>query len=151
MNDVVALLDVNVPMYAAGQDHPYKEACAWVMTEVTEGRLDVATDTEVIQEILYRYGGLQQWETASTLATSLLDLVPLVYPVSLADARLAVDLFRQYAPQGVKARDLIHVAVMRNHGLTRIVSTDQHFDRIAGIVRLDPQVLWTQVQSAVEA
>lgn len=149
MNDHAALLDVNIPMYAAGRDHPYKEACAWVMTQVAERRLDVVIDTEVIQEILYRYGGLKQWETATALATSLLDLVPVVYAVSLADARVAVRLFGQYAPQGVKARDLIHVAVMHNHGLTRIISTDQHFDQIAGIVRVDPKALWTQVRPAV--
>jgi predicted nucleic acid-binding protein len=149
VNDLAALLDVNVPMYAAGQDHPYKEACAWVMTQVAERRLDVVIDTEVIQEILYHYGGLNLWETATTLATSLLDLVPVVYPVSLGDVRLAVRLFQHYAPQGVQARDLVHVAVMRNHGLIRIISTDQHFDQIAGIVRVDPQALWIQVRPAV--
>ena len=131
-------------MYAAGREHPYREACAWVMTQVAERRLNVVIDTEIIQEILYRYGGLKLWEAATTLATSLLDLVPVVYPVSLGDARLAVRLFQRYAPQGVQARDLVHVAVMRNHGLTRIISTDQHFDQIAGIVRVDPKALWTQ-------
>lgn len=147
MNDPMALLDVNVPMYAAGRAHPYKEACVWVMTEVAESRLAAAIDVEAVQEILYRYRELQQWETGFTMANSLLDLVPIVYPVSLDDVRLTVDLFRQYAPQGVKARDLIHVAVMRNRGLTRIISTDQHFDRIAEIVRIDPKVLWTQARS----
>jgi len=147
VNDPMALLDVNVPMYAAGRAHPYKEACVWVMTEVAESRLAAAIDVEAVQEILYRYRELQQWETGFTMANSLLDLVPIVYPVSLDDVRLTVDLFRQYAPQGVKARDLIHVAVMRNRGLTRIISTDQHFDRIAEIVRIDPKVLWTQARS----
>lgn len=147
MNDYPALLDVNVPMYAAGRAHTYREACVWVMTEIAEGRLTVAIDVECIQEILYRYSELQQWETAITMATSLLDLVPIVYGVSLSDVRLAVDLFKQYAPQGIKARDLIHVAVMHNHGLTRIISTDQHFDRIEPIVRLDPRHLWAQAQS----
>jgi predicted nucleic acid-binding protein len=149
VNDAVALLDVNVPMYAAGQAHPYKEACVWVMTEVAEGRLPVAIDAEAVQEILYRYGELQQWETGLTLASSLLDLVPTVYPLSLDVVRLTLDLFRQYAPQGIKARDLIHVAVMRSQGLTRIISTDRHFDQIAGIVRVDPQALWSQAQSSV--
>ncbi|MFQ6100234.1 MAG: type II toxin-antitoxin system VapC family toxin [Anaerolineae bacterium] len=146
MNDSVALLDVNVPMYAAGRAHPYKDACVWVMTEVAEDRLAVAIDTESVQEILYRYGELGQWEIGITLANSLLDLVPVVYPVGLDDVRLSIDLFRQYAPQGVKARDLIHVAVMQNQGLTRIISTDRHFDRIEGIVRADPQALWSQAQ-----
>ncbi len=147
MNDHVALLDVNVPMYAAGRTHPYREACVWVMTEIAEERLVVAMDVECIQEILYRYGELQRWETGLAMATSLLDLIPVVYAVSPSDVRLAVDLFRQYAPQGIKARDLIHVAVMHNHGLTRIISTDRHFDRIEGIVRIDPKSLWAQAQS----
>jgi predicted nucleic acid-binding protein len=92
---------------------------------------------------------LQQWETGLTLASSLLDLVPTIYPVSLDVVRLTLDLFRQYAPQGIKARDLIHVAVMHSQGLTRIISTDGHFDRIAGIVRVDPQALWTQARSSL--
>ena len=149
MNDSVALLDVNVPMYAASRAHPYREACAWVMTEMAEGRLAVAIDTEAIQEILYRYGELQHWEIGTVLANSLLDLAPIIYPVGLGDVRLAIDLFQRYAPQGVKARDLIRVAVMRNRGLTRIISTDQHFDQIAGIVRLDPQALWTEARSSL--
>jgi len=147
MNDHVALLDVNVPMYAAGRTHPYREACVWVITEIAEERLVVAMDVECIQEILYRYGELQRWETGLAMATSLLDLIPVVYAVSPSDVRLAVDLFRQYAPQGIKARDLIHVAVMHSHGLTRIISTDWHFDRIEGIVRIDPKPLWAQAQS----
>jgi predicted nucleic acid-binding protein len=149
VNDTIALLDVNVPMYAAGQAHPYKEPCVWIMAEVAEGRLSVAVDAEAVQEILYRYGELQQWETGLTLASSLLDLVPTVYPVSLDVVRLTLDLFRQYAPQGIKTRDLIHVAVMHNQGLTKIISTDRHFDRIAGLVRVDPQALWTQARSSL--
>jgi len=144
MNDAFVLLDVNVPMYAAGQAHPYKEACVWVMTEIAEGRLAAAIDTEIIQEILYRYGALQQWAIAITMATNLLDLIPVVYPILPADAHLAVELFARYAPQGVKARDLLHAAVMQNNGLTMIISTDQHFDRLEGITRLDPQVIFPQ-------
>ncbi len=35
------------------------------------------------------------------------------------------------------ARDVVHAAVMQNHGLTHIISADEHFDRIVGIRRLD--------------
>jgi len=142
--DDVALLDVNVPMYAAGREHPYKAACAWLMTEIVEGRVAVAIDTEIIQEILYRYGALQCWEIGARLVENLLDIVPQVYPILIADVRTAIALFRKYAPQGVKARDTIHAAVMFNNGLAKIISTDAHFDRIEGIVRLDPQTLFAQ-------
>jgi predicted nucleic acid-binding protein len=139
-----ALLDVSVPMYAAGQPHVYKESCVWIMSEVAAGGLDVAIDTEIVQEILYHYGALQRWDVAVALATDLLTLVPTIYPVRVADAQLAVTLFAQYAPQGISARDLVHAAVMHNRDLTQIISVDAHFDRIAGITRLDPRVLYAR-------
>lgn len=89
MNEGPYFLDVNVPKYAAGKAHPYKEPCVWVMTEIANGRFP---------------------------------LCPL-------------------RPRGVKARDVPHTAVMQNHQLSRIISTDKPFDRIDGITRLDPQTL----------
>ena len=144
MSREVFFLDVNVPMYAAGAEHPYKTSCVWLMTEIAEGRIAVAIDTEIIQEILYRYGALERWRIGTTMATNLLDIVPTVYPVLVADARKSVELFRRYAKQGVKARDLVHIAVMSNTGLTKIISTDVHFDCIEGIVRLDPQTMFAE-------
>ena len=76
------------------------------------------------------------------MATNLLELVSVVYPVTPDDIKLTVTLFQQYAPKGVRARDLIHVAVMRNNGLTHIISTDAHFDLMAGVTRLDPVQLY---------
>jgi predicted nucleic acid-binding protein len=134
-------------MYAAGRVHPYKEACVWIMTQIAEGHLAAAIDAEIIQEILYRYGALQRWDIAAAMATNLLKLVPTVYPITPADVHLTVDLFEQYAPKEIKARDLIHVAVMRHNGLSQIVSTDKHFDQIVGIDRLDPQELFQSAKA----
>ena len=143
-SEVPYFLDVNVPMYAAGKDHPYKESCIWVLTEIANGRLGTVINAEIIQEILYRYGAIQQWPIGAQMAQNLLDLVPIVLPVTENDMKTAVSLFAQYAPQGVKARDLLHTAVMHNHQLTHIISTDKHFDLIDGITRLDPQIFMVQ-------
>lgn len=62
MSAPVVFLDVNVPMYAAGADHPHKAACVWAMEEVAEGRLAVAIDVEIVQEILHRYSAIRRWE-----------------------------------------------------------------------------------------
>ena len=59
MIEGLVFLDVNIPMYAAGQTHPYREPCAWLMTQVARGRIAAAIDTEIIQEVLYRYGALR--------------------------------------------------------------------------------------------
>jgi len=77
------------------------------------------------------------------MAENLLELIPNIYPITPDDAGIAIQLFEQYGPQGTTARDVIHVAVMKNHGMTQIISTDRHFDQIDGIVRLDPLPLST--------
>ncbi len=125
-------------MYAAGQPHHHKDSCVRVIQAVADGQLTVAIDTEIIQEILYRYGSLQQWEAATAMASDVLTLASVVYPITLEDIRLTVDLFAGYATKGVTARDLIHVAVMKTNGLSEIVSVDNHFDLIDGITRIDP-------------
>jgi uncharacterized protein len=141
---VPRLLDANVPMYASGGDHPYREACQWVMSEVTARRIAVAIDVEMMQEILYRYGALGRYQDAVTIANGLVALIPQVIPVTRDDIQTAIGLFQRYAPQGVPSRDVVHASVMLNNGLTEIITADRHFDLIAGIHRLDPIVLFRQ-------
>ena len=138
MTDTPWLLDVNVAMYAAGVDHPYKQPCAWLILEVAAGRMNAAIDTEAVQEILYRYMRTQQWQVAVDMAQNLIDAVTTVFPIRLADMLLCMELCKAYGPRGLSARDLLHAAVMQNNGLDTIISTDQDFDLIDGIHRLDP-------------
>jgi predicted nucleic acid-binding protein len=140
----LVFLDVNIPMYAAGGAHPLKESCAWVMSQVASDQISAAIDVEIIQEVLYRYGALNRFEVAVSMAGSLLDLVPVIYPVRPADTRLSIDLFAKHAPAGATARDAIHAAVMKQNGITKIISTDEHFDRFEGLTRHDPRTLFAQ-------
>ncbi len=133
-----ALLDTAVPMYAAGAPHTYRDACQWVMTQIAGDRLQVVIDAEVIQEILHRYGALGRYADAVNMARDVMTVVPQILPVTAADMQTAVTVFQQYAPRGMRARDAIHAAIMQNHGLTHIISTDAHFDLVAGLTRLDP-------------
>jgi uncharacterized protein len=96
----------------------------------------VAIDTEIVQEILHRFGAIGRPAIGIAMARSLLDIVPTVYPVTVADVRKAIELFEQHAPSGVMARDALHAAVMLGNGLACILSADQHFDRIAGVTRV---------------
>jgi uncharacterized protein len=144
MSTDIVMLDANIAMYAAGKSHSYKQSCVWVMTEVVQGCMKAAIDTEIVQEILYRYSVAQQWNTAVEMATNLLGIVPTVYPVQPADIALCVELCKQYGPRGLSPRDLLHVAVMRNNGLDTIISTDTDFDRVDGIIRLDPRALYAK-------
>lgn len=136
-------IDTNIPMYAAGQQHPYRSSCARLLADIAEARVEAVIDIEVIQEVLYRFGALHRWEIGYQMASNLMILFKDVLPVTVEDARLAVDLFQRYAPQGIPARDLIHVAVMQSHSITEVVSTDAHFDHIEGLTRIDPLSLYS--------
>ena len=131
-------LDVNIAMYAAGAEHPLKAPCMAVLQMAVDGQIEIVIDAEIIQETLHRYGSLQRWEMAQEVSESLLTLASSVLPVGEAEMRRTLHLFELYAPMGVRARDLLHVAVMQKNGLSRIISTDAHFDLIAGITRLQP-------------
>jgi predicted nucleic acid-binding protein len=144
------LLDTAVPMYAAGTPHTYREACQWVMTQIASGRLQVVIDAEVIQEILHRYGALGRYADAVSMAQDLMTVVPQIPPVPAADMQTTVTVFQQYAPRGMRARDAIHVAVMQNHGLNHIISSDVHFDLVPGLTRLDPIVLYQATSQSVQ-
>ena len=99
-------------------------------------------DTEIVQEILFRFGAIERWQTGVQLATNLLALTPSVLPVTVGEMETAVTLFGRYGPSGVTARDVVHAAVMQTHQITHIISTDKHFDQIEGIVRVDPLTLY---------
>jgi predicted nucleic acid-binding protein len=55
MSTPTVFLDVNVFMYAAGAPHPYKAACVRILADMETGALTAAINTEVLQELLYRY------------------------------------------------------------------------------------------------
>ena len=145
MSRSALFLDVNIPMVAAGQAHELKASCVWIMEEIVEGRLNVVADAEIIQEVLYRFGAIQEWDLGARMATDLLAIVPVIYPVTADEARVAISLFHEYGPRGVTARDCLHAAVMKNHGFSEVLSTDKHFEMIEGLTRIDPQVLYSSV------
>jgi len=138
-------VDANVPMYAVGAAHPLKRPCVDFLEAVARGKIVALTDAEVLQEILHRYSALSQRERAIEIVRLFVKVVPTVLPVTLTDVEGALDVHRQYA--GLQARDSLHVAVMVNNGVRRIISADRHFDTVDEVQRFDP-ALWARLQPA---
>ena len=59
-----------------------------------------------------------------------------VSPVTIDDVLAAGKLANEH--RGLSTRDLLHLAVIHRLGVTRIVTADADFDRVPGIVQLDP-------------
>ena len=136
MNPVV-FIDANVPIYAAGRDHPYKEPCARVLRVLADDPQSFVTDSEVLQEILHRYLASGRWALGREVVRAFAEAMRgRIEPVHGEDVILAVELADRHP--GVSARDLVHTAVMQRVGVSRIISADTDFDRPDGIQRLDP-------------
>ena len=130
-------IDANVPIYAAGREHPYREPCIRVLAAVNENPDGFVTDAEVFQEIMHHYRRTQRWDAGQTVVESFAAMMRgRVSPVSIDDVLTAGRLANEH--QDLSTRDLLHLAVMRRLGVTRIVTADAGFGRVPGAVRLDP-------------
>ena len=130
------LVDSNVFMYAAGTPHPSKRRSVAFLEHVAEGRIEAATDAEVLQEILHRYRALKRWEEGRRVYDSARTIFPTVIPITgeiLDRARVLLD-----EHGGLMARDALHAAVVECHSLEAICSFDADFDRIGTIRRIEP-------------
>lgn len=128
------LVDSNVPMYLIGADHPHKvDAQRW-LERLAADREPLVTDAEVLQEILHRYRAIDRSDAIQPAFDALFGIVDEVLPVGRETVEGAKG--ELLARWDLSARDALHVAVMREHRVTRILSFDRGFDRVPDIERL---------------
>jgi len=96
-------------------------------------RQRLVTDAEVLQEILHRYISINRREVIQPAFDALLALVDSVLAVDQETVVEAKQIVLGYPK--LSARDALHLAVMRLHGIDRILSFDSGFDGIRGITR----------------
>ncbi|HVR95922.1 MAG TPA: type II toxin-antitoxin system VapC family toxin [Thermoanaerobaculia bacterium] len=128
------LIDSNIPMYLVGAAHPHKVAAQRALERLIEADERLVTDAEVLQEILHRYTTSQRRDAIQPAFDALLSVVAEVFPVDAVTAKKAKDFI--LASPSISARDALHLAVMEQHGIQRILSFDRDFDQIPGIIRL---------------
>jgi predicted nucleic acid-binding protein len=131
---MTAFIDSNIPMYAAGKEHPNRSPSIRFLSQVKSGAIEACTSTEVLQEILYRYSAIGRRDLACEVYESFVAICPVVLPVTLADTDRACALLRE--TPGISARDAVHAGVMLNHGIGSIATFDMGFDALTGIRRL---------------
>lgn len=121
-------------MYLVGAAHPHKaDAQRWLEQLISE-RQRLATDAEVLQEILHRYVAIHRRDAIEPAFDVLLAVVDEVVAVDKSVVLRAKEIL-QARPE-LSARDAVHVAAMHKAGITRILSFDKGFDLVPGIERL---------------
>ena len=128
------LVDSNIPMYLVGAPHPHKtDAQRWLEKLIRE-RQRLVTDAEVLQEILHRYVAIDRRDAIQPAFDALLTVVDEVLPVNSMAVERAKQIVLEY--RRLSARDAVHLAIMEQHGIERILSFDSGFDSFPGITRI---------------
>ncbi len=130
------LLDANIFLHAVGGDPVLRPACQRVVADLAAGRLTGEASSLMIEEVVHvrhrRSGDRALAAGDGRAAAALLVL----HSVGEEEVHAALEAFTDH--QRMEARDAIHVAIARRHGLTTILSTDRAFDGIDGLSRVDP-------------
>ena len=135
-------LDTNVFLYSAGADHPLKAPAVRWLDAAAEGDFRAVTSAEVLQEILHVLIRRGRRDEALELVRSALDLCSDVLPVDRRAVHKALELLETHS--GLSPRDALHAATVRVHGLAEILSADDDFDDLDGIV-------WVELAAEAES
>lgn len=127
-------VDSNIPMYLVGADHPNKEAARRLLERAIVDNEPLATDAEVLQELLHRYTAIRRRDAIDAAFEALLGIVDVVHGIEFEDVERARRLLS--GTDRLSARDAIHLAVMQRHEIDRILTFDEAFDGVTGVDRM---------------
>jgi len=130
----VILVDSNIPMYLVGASHPHKTDAQRLLESLVSDRQRLVTDAEVLQEILHRYTAIDRRDAIQPAFDALLGIVDEVLFIDLPATERAKQIVLGH--RQLSARDAVHLSVMIQHGIQRILSFDSGFDGFPGIQRL---------------
>ena len=128
------LVDSNILMYLVGAAHPHKVDAQRLLESALAAGERLVTDVEVLQELCHRYAAIGRRDAIQPAFDVTLQIVDDVLSIERLDAEAAKDIVLRYA--ALSAREALHVAVMRHHGIERIMTFDRGFDAIPGIERV---------------
>ena len=128
------LVDSNIPMYLVGAAHAHKTDAQRLVERALSDGERLVSDSEVLQEILHRYVAIGRREAIQPAFDALLGIVDDVLPIRRVEALRARDIVLGH--DRISARDAVHLAVMEENGIARVLSFDRGLDAYPGIVRL---------------
>jgi uncharacterized protein len=130
----VILVDSNIPMYLVGASHPHKSDAQRLLERLVSDRQRLVTDAEVLQEILHRYVAINRRDAIQPAFDALLRVIDQVLPVDHTVVERAKEIVMGH--RHLSARDSVHLSVMEQNGIDRILTFDSGFDGFPGITRL---------------
>ncbi len=121
-------------MYLVGAAHPRKRDAQQLLEKLVSERQRLVTDAEVLEEILHRYVAIDRRDAIQPAFDALLGIVDQVLAIDQAVVERAKHIV--LGNRRLSARDAVHLAIMEQHGIERILTFDLGFDGFPGIQRI---------------
>ena len=119
----MTFVDTTVFMYAVGLSHPLKAASQKFFEDSLHNGATLLTSAEVMQELLHAYLPVNRLKTLDAAITLIDSCIQKVFALEREDVDFARSLMARHPD--LSARDLIHLACCRRHGLKKIKTFDR--------------------------
>jgi predicted nucleic acid-binding protein len=127
-------IDSNIPMYLIGADHENKHRAAILCEELIRSKVKFVTSAEVLQEIMHRYTAINRRENITYCIDLIQDLCDQIYPITKDLVIVSKNLLLEN--DNLSARDALHVATIKQLGISKIFSFDKDFDQFKWLQRI---------------
>lgn len=128
-------VDSSVVLLAVGGDHSLRQPCRAVLEAAHRGEVVLHMSVEGGQEFLF-HRVRRRGVAAAVAEFELLDVIVRWHDFDAEILRRSVALVRD---AGVRGRDAVHAATAIEAGFGAIVSCDEDFDAVPGLVRVAPE------------
>ena len=125
---------LRVLIWCLGRERTEPTDAQRLLERLITDRQRLVTDAEVLQEILHRYVAIDRRDAIQPAFDALLGVIDQVLAVDGMMAQRAKQIVLGY--RQLSARDAVHLSVMEQNGIERILSFDSSFDACPRITRL---------------
>ncbi len=127
-------VDSNILIYSALDNKELGDSCRNLLDQIVKGKVSAASSYLVLDEVLW----ILQKEMGKKDALKAVKMF-LSMPLKWIDVKREVVYYwlTIYSGSDLDPRDALHLATMKEVGLTTIVTEDKDFQDIEGIQRID--------------
>jgi predicted nucleic acid-binding protein len=133
-------LDTNILLrYLTGDDEQKAAASFELLLRVERGEENVVTSDLVIFEAVFTLQSPRSYGLSRQHIRELMEPVIALRGLRLPRKSLYARAFDLYCNSGVSFADAFNVSYMEARGIDEVYSYDTDFDRVEGIIRVEPQ------------
>lgn len=135
-------LDTNIFLrYLTRDDDQNHQACLELFQQAEQNQVSLVTSEAVIAEVVYVLGSPKHYQLPRPRIQIVLTRLLILSGLKVPQRQVCLRALDLYAKHSLDFEDCLSLAHMEQQSLTQLYSYDLGFDLIAGIQRLEPELL----------